>query len=145
MELFKGRKVESGMSVDIYRNLHHGGYSIRCSRTKVVLARCDSVRIKDCEFRVSETGRQKVLATRRKSVHAYIKGIFIAADESPEQHSDMSRVIYYNPYETEHFMDVTTGTTVKRLEEVFCHGKVVFAKLEGGNENSITQEQLALL
>ncbi|WP_209124441.1 hypothetical protein [Alkalihalobacillus sp. BA299] len=143
MEFFKGRTVKVGQEVDVYRNLHHGGYSIRCSRSKMVLARCDSVRITDCEFRVSEPGRQKVLEFKRKSVHAYIKGIYVAADEALEDHSDMTRVIYYNPYETDLFKDITTNEPIKKMDEVFCYGKVVYAREK--EINSKENEQLSLL
>jgi hypothetical protein len=143
MEFFKGRTVTIGQEVDVYRNLHHGGYSIRCSRSKMVLARCDSVRITNCEFRVSEPGRKKVLESKRKSVHAYIKGVFVAADESLKDHSDMTRVIYYNPYKTDLFKDVTTNEPVKKMGEVFCYGKVVYARGEECSQPE--KEQLSLL
>lgn len=142
MEAYKGRSVEVGMKVDVYRNLHHGGYSIRCSRTKMVLARCESVLINQCTFRVSEAGRKKVLETKRKSVHAYITGIFVTADESLSDHSEMTRVIYYNPYETNLFTDITTMEPVYKLDSVLCIGKVVHASDSIPFDN---QKQLSLL
>ncbi|ADC52273.1 hypothetical protein BpOF4_21389 (plasmid) [Alkalihalophilus pseudofirmus OF4] len=135
MEYFKNRRVEVGMFVDVYFNIHHEGYSIRCSRTKKVLARCNSVRLKDGEFRVSEKGRQKVLASRRKAVHAYIKGTFIAADETMLDNPQMTQSVYYNPYKTELFTDVRSGKPMKRAEEVFCYGRVAYVR-----DNPIQQE-----
>lgn len=125
-ESYKGRNVEIGKNVDIYRNLHtNDGYSIRCSKTGLVLAHCSTVRIKNAKFIVSESGRQKNIREKRKRVHAYVRGELIAYNEELPQ--SFSKVLY-NPYYTEFFTDAGTNALIKEADEVFCSGKFAYAK-----------------
>ena len=84
----------------VYWNLHKKCWSVK-HRGKVeehvgagrVLA------LYDCTFSVSEKGRQRVLANRRKNVHAYIRcESYITSDQVPEI-SPQARRLTYNPYE----------------------------------------------
>ena len=66
------------MKVDIYRNLHQGCMSIR-SRQRLnyygrVVGYSNLLLLHNCRFVVNEGGRQKVLATKRKNVHAFVRG-----------------------------------------------------------------------
>lgn len=72
MELYKGRTVEKNQLVEVYRNLHKGGFSIRCAKTKLVLAHAENVILKNVKFVVSQAGREKVVQSKRKAVHAVI-------------------------------------------------------------------------
>lgn len=65
------------MLVEVYRNLHKKCYSIR--QKGRVLYHANSVVMRDCEFRVQQGGRRRVLQERKKNVHAYIKGDMITA------------------------------------------------------------------
>lgn len=127
MELFKGRTVELKMTVDVYRNLHKEGYSIRDSKKGVVLAHCDSVRLANASFKVSESGRLKTLNENLRRVHAFIRGTLVGIDEPMVE--GFSK-IYYNPYKTERFLDTTTDTFIDNAAEVYCTGKFAFAKKE---------------
>jgi hypothetical protein len=126
LNYYKGRTVEKGQKIDVYRNLHHGGFSIRDSKTKQVLAHADSVRMRGAVvFKVNEKGRQKTIEERRKRVHAYVQGYFVSADEPKP--ADMDKVIIYDPYLTPLFKDVSSGSYVVALEgEVFFDGTVVY-------------------
>ncbi len=126
MESFKGRTVQQGQRVDVYKNLQVGAFSIRCSKTQKILAHAPSVRISNCEFKVSESGRQKVLKHRRKKVHAFIRGTFEAAGEDLP---DMDHSVYYDPYKTEYFRLVDTNEPIFHAEEVFCIGKLAYANM----------------
>ncbi|MCM3444005.1 MULTISPECIES: hypothetical protein [Metabacillus] len=125
MKPFKGRSVELGMLVDVYRNLHQEGYSIRDSRKGVVLAHCDSVRLISASFKVSESGRLKTVHEKRRRVHAFIRGTLVGIDEPMGE--GFSKV-YYNPFHTEKFIDTATETNIDSAEEVYCTGKFAFAK-----------------
>lgn len=128
MELFKGRKVEIGMTVDVYRNLlSKEGYSIRDSKKGVVLCHCRSVSLSSAVFKVSEAGRQKVLTNKRRSVHAFIRGTLQGIDiEVPEGLTQ----VYYNPYKTRLFLDTDRDEYIETASEVFCIGKFAYAKRE---------------
>ena len=72
---YKGRTLDESKPVHVYRNLGNAAkerYSIR--QGGLVVGHTDEITLTDCEFKVSEAGRQRVLREGRKNVHAYIKG-----------------------------------------------------------------------
>lgn len=123
---YKERTVELGATVDAYRNLHtDNGYSIRDSKTGLVLAHSSTVHLKDARFVVSESGRMKTVNEKRKRVHAYIRGTLLAYNVNVT--ADYSKVLY-NPYYHSLFTHEETGYFVKQAEEVICCGKFAYAK-----------------
>ncbi|MEK4671160.1 hypothetical protein [Niallia sp. FSL R7-0271] len=122
---YKERKVFLGDKVDVYRNLHSegAGYSIRCNKTKLVLAHCSAVSLTDAKFHVSESGRMKTVDEKRKRVHAYITGTLKSINQEPPECFSM---VYYNPYKTPLFLNTTTNRPVLTSEEVYCMGKHSF-------------------
>lgn len=89
------------MNVRIYFNLHKKMLSVQ---TKVngqwkVTSHQFSAYLENAKFKVSESGRQRVLKNKRKNVHAFIYGNLI--DRLPDYGKfDSAR---YNPYELEKF------------------------------------------
>ena len=61
----------------VYRNLHNGKFSIQEKGTGLVVGHADSVVMTDCEFKVNESGRQRVLKEKRKNVHAFVLGCIL--------------------------------------------------------------------
>lgn len=64
------------MRVRVFRNLTRRCLSMQ-ARTPTgwrTIAHAESVVLRDATFRVSEAGRQRVLATGRKTVHAWAEG-----------------------------------------------------------------------
>lgn len=74
-----------------------------------VIAHRKRVVLSDCEFAVSEAGRQRVLRERKKNVHAGVKGTW--RQVLPEGLSCPVR-LSYNPYKGKTFITVDTGTPV---------------------------------
>jgi len=95
---------------EVYRNLHRKCWSVRGRRSGLVQAHEDTVVLLDAEFRVSEAGRQRVLAERKKNVHAYVRGTL--SDRRPRTAG--LRRARYNPYEAGTFTDAETGEPVTR-------------------------------
>lgn len=65
------------MKVRIYFNLHRGGWSIQCAKTRRVLnvgTKVVTCALVNARFVVSESGRQRVLKEKRKNVHAVVEG-----------------------------------------------------------------------
>jgi hypothetical protein len=58
-----------------------------------VIGHFKSLYLRDCEFHVSEAGRQRVLRQRRKNVHAYVSGFSV-----PRPEELAGTVVSYNPY-----------------------------------------------
>lgn len=77
------------MKVFVYWNLHRGLWSVKAlegAQKGRVIARLGHLGLEDCEFKVSEAGRQRVLREGRKNVHAGIVGTLeMDADGWPVQ------------------------------------------------------------
>ncbi len=102
------------MRVAVYRNLNKDMYSVQCREGKLygkVIAHCDAIDLIDPQFIVRETGRQKVIETRKKNVHAFVVGQLAAASNWQPQydiggwpakmdHDDtmFADFVSYNPY-----------------------------------------------
>lgn len=87
-----------GQVVEVYRNVHKDLWSIRWSGLVVGHAR--ALTLADCTLRVSEAGRQRVLATGRKNVHAWVVGT-ITDDYAAGEWRDLR----YNPRLWSTFVD----------------------------------------
>lgn len=71
------------MKVYVYFNLHKKCWSIKAlsgNQKGRVVAHADAVDLKDCTFKVSEAGRQRVVRTKQKNVHAGVVGELMAFD-----------------------------------------------------------------
>ena len=83
------------------------------------------------EFTVQEAGQKKVVRTKRKGVHAFVKGK-VDLDKVPTleekklRRPKWLRRVSYNPYKNEKFVDVKTGKPVDYAKEVFIDGNKVF-------------------
>ncbi len=136
----------SGLLVDVYLNLHRPGYlSVRAAEGPDkgrVVGHATAIELEDCEFRVSEAGRQRVLRERRKNVHATVRGRVVQACVEPEpapsvvEQAERARSagaedIAYNPYFTSHFLNRQTKMPVHSASSVFLVGKHVTAVRSG--------------
>lgn len=83
-------KFDPNKPVHVYKNIRQKKFSIR--QNGRVVAHLDKVLLKDCEFKVQPAGRQKVLDTKTKNVHAYVKGFIVSS--TPK----LVTQVYYNPY-----------------------------------------------
>jgi hypothetical protein len=76
IEPYKGRVVDKKRRVEVYRNLTRPGgrwYSIR--QDGLIVGHSQTVELHKCIFHVNEAGRQRVLRTGHKNVHAYVSGM----------------------------------------------------------------------
>lgn len=99
----------------VYFNVRTKTFSVR-SKGKVI-AHTDEVWLCDARFKVSEAGRQRVLATGHKNVHAYVVGYLL--NPATKNHFDTNACARYNPRETATFVDVGYGTPVR--SSTFVH------------------------
>lgn len=110
----------------VYWNSHRKCFSVKYAGEKV--QHVDRLWMEDCTFKVRESGRQKVLQTKRKNVHAFIKGIVHLS--YPTGLRRTNEQIKYNPYRHERFVLDRGGQeyvikSCKWLE--FLDGKVYYA------------------
>lgn len=99
------------MKVDVYFNLRKKVFSIR--HKGKVIKHLDKVCLKDCEFVVSEKGRQRVLREKRKNVHAVVRGTLIK--RVPDV---LKKEITYNPYVMKTFCLKSSGKSIYHAKHV---------------------------
>lgn len=107
--------VDPAKPVEVYRNLHKNCYSVK--QGGLVRAHMDVVRLYDCTFKVNQRGRQRVVETGRKNVHARVCG-YVSATANRNPNSVPNR-IFYNPYKWNGFMQEfvrATGTTYRVVQ-----------------------------
>jgi hypothetical protein len=114
------------MRVEVYRNLRKDCWSVRDMSTGKVVAHCKSVGIRHANLVVQKAGRQKVLETKQKNVHAFVRGYLILY---PVRASIINKEFTYDPYENETFIDVKSGTPLRHAGYVYLNarGKCYYA------------------
>lgn len=96
------------MKVKVYRNLIKKCLSIQ--HDGKVIMHSDSVTLENVQFKVSEAGRQRVLATGHKNVHAKVVGDFVSLDV--EDLGEDTTCVSYNPRKHAFFFEKETGVSV---------------------------------
>lgn len=110
-----------------YFNLHKKLFSIRNQKTRLVEAHSDLVVLFNCNFKVSEAGRQRVLREKRKNVHAGVEGNLEAFTSDFKLEDDFIELTY-NPYLYDSFVVKATEVPIKSAKLVVLKDKRVFAK-----------------
>ena len=116
-------ELNAGRKVAVYRNLHKNCWSVKCMKSKKVIAHLDHIFLERCKLKVSEAGRQRVLKERRKNVHAMVVG-FIAKNIVATD-----TLAYYNPYKVATFVDKNQNPVLESsfveldFPYVFCKTK----------------------
>lgn len=121
------------LKVFVYRNLNKKCWSIESRGNKgipdVVIAHADRLVLFDCEYKVSQAGRKRVLEQRRKNVHAGVQGNlhWYMHDNEPKEPSlffswfvqraveakDAATVeVTYDPYKYETFINLETNKPI---------------------------------
>jgi len=122
----KGPTLEGavGSRVFVYFNLIKKLWSVRSMETRRVLGYADTLVLRDGTFRVSEAGRQRVLESRRKNVHAGVVGelqAVHAAQVEPLKQAQGLTVeerISYNPYKAGVFVTAQGRKPVEKADWV---------------------------
>lgn len=109
-------KAINGLKVKVYFNLHQHVFSI--THKGLVIGYADELALTKGHTTVNEKGRQRVLANKRKEVHAYVHGTVSAPHTEP-----LNGSLYYNPYQVSQFVDYETKEPVAHLEAVLLKDK----------------------
>jgi hypothetical protein len=89
--------------VMVYFNLHRKLWSIKSLKTGLVIGHSNTIILSDVEPKVSEAGRQRVINTKQKNVHAGLTGTLKSVKEL--KHSlENFKEITYNPYKYTSFV-----------------------------------------
>lgn len=118
------------MRVYVYFNLHKKCFSVKALEGENkgrVIAHSQEICLRDVTFKVSEAGRQRVLATKRKNVHAGVVGTVANWVDAP--YDNNGQAVGYNPYKYDSFVTLDGGTcnvSVKRAKfAVLMHKKIL--------------------
>lgn len=141
----KALHAAHGRKVFVYFNLHKKLWSVKDMQSGLVVAHGKKVTVNNPVFKVSEAGRQRVIAEQRKNVHAGVVGTLDAhnSDFGTEGKARVS----YNPYKANHFYETGTNKPVHKgqkatlmvEEKVNQEGKTVripHLHVEGAMEKS---------
>lgn len=107
MKSFRNRTIAPNQVVQVYKNLHRNEWSVRDAETGLVLAHTPNIVLSDVKLVVNEAGRQRVLSTKTKNVHAYVEGHYrpdLKSDEPILALGHISRV-NYDPYKFDSFVE----------------------------------------
>lgn len=114
-QAFKGRKIDFSQKVEIYKNLHNGLFSVR--QNGLVVAHVESFSLSQVFCKVSEAGRKKVIADRKKNVHAFLCGELSEVNTVGTVNGIFKEMVYnnkltYNPYKQGNFIKLEHGDFV---------------------------------
>lgn len=127
--------IDHEKPVRVFKNFKHGCYSImQDGRLK---ASAKQVRLSDVEFRVRESGRQRMLRGGPKNVHAFAVGRlldYVHPEDARNLGHVAGRGVFYNPYRFGSFVDHVTETPVTsaRLVQFDEHGVIYREGAEDG-------------
>lgn len=88
--------------VDVYWNLHKGGWSVRNRKTGRVIQVVPEISLINCRFVVQPAGREKVRREKRKTVHAFVRGEYWPQFAAPS--IAQTEGVTYNPYKHNTFV-----------------------------------------
>ncbi|WP_394555311.1 hypothetical protein C1N61_26915 (plasmid) [Priestia aryabhattai] len=123
LQLYKDRSLGVGERVRVYFNLHTLLFSIVSLEGPYkgkVVAHGNGILMTNAKFKVNRSGQMKVREIRRKSVHAYIDGVFSGLTEEA-----LSKKAYYNPYKTDYFINWESKENIFEADKVILKDKRV--------------------
>jgi hypothetical protein len=103
-------KIDYSKPVRVYKNLNKGCWSIQ--QNGLVKAYSDEINLFDCKFLVNQSNRHRVIKTKRKNVHAFVRGYIW---DTP---IDLIKQVSYNPYINWYFYDVNDLVSVHKANFV---------------------------
>ena len=118
-QAFKGRSIDFTKEVKIYKNLHNGLWSVL--QNGKVVAHVETFSIRGVTFKVSESVRLKVVAERKKYVHAYIVGKLVEVNMIKRSNGLFelfvsANKVSYNPYKGGHFTHTSRGNLLDTFD-----------------------------
>ena len=125
---YKGREINPDVPVKVYKNLHNGKMSVQ--QDGVVVAHVDTITLRSVNFKVSESGRQRVLTERKKNVHAFVTGFVVYVNEPVLAATKrLNRRVSYNPYKCGEFTQTTNEGVLVRAhvatnERLICSAEL---------------------
>lgn len=113
------------MQVKVYRNLHKKCFSIQ-GKYGLVVDHADTVSLMAVTFTVQKAGRQRVIDSKKKNVHAFAIGERLYSNKLGVYDNSFTK-IYYNPYKYG-FFHTEAGLEVSGCALLVLNSQGMFAK-----------------
>lgn len=129
LEWVDQRRIDVGTKVRVHFHLRKKVFVIVPLegefKNKTVLY-TDNLSLENVEFRVRESGRQRVLRERQKNIHAFAVG---RLQNFAKEHSlnQSGAYVNYNPYNNNSFVVEGTDIPVKSADSAKLFGKSILA------------------
>ena len=111
------RLINPFEKVMVYWNLHKKCFSVK--QKGKVLAHTGYVELFYPSYRVSQSGRNRVLREQRKNVHAYVVG-YVAKTPSTSIFFGNIKIVRYDPYKNKSFVRLEDGNWVETQNSSSC-------------------------
>ena len=114
--VFRGQETTTMTTTNafIYFNLHKKMFSVRDTKSGLVVGHANEATVRDAVFRVSQAGRERVLRERSKNVHAGVRGTTTMEGGSVKGWTRLT----YNPYKYKSFVTAKSERPVAAAQEV---------------------------
>jgi hypothetical protein len=110
--------------VKVYRNLQAKCLSVM--EKGLITGHAQQVRLTDVKFQVSQAGRSRCLARKRKTVHAFVLGTL---EEAVAEVAEVQGLkVSYNPYKAGYFYNAETGEAIYSAKSVVITPNGVFVE-----------------
>lgn len=118
---FKKRTIDTSKPIEVYRNLNRKGkvYSIR--QNGIVVAHSTAICIRDAQFLVNKSGKEKAIKTKTRNVHAFVRGFYATSGMgTTAKNNDLPIFIHYNPFKPWGFYHIYGDKTIELKGARFC-------------------------
>lgn len=121
---FRGRNIEPGQRVRVYKNLHNDKFSLADYSSGLVVVHADFVLLSDVLFQVRGSGQRRARIEGCRNVHAFAVGTFINAEKCRSSEWDE---FTYNPFQNDYFVDRLSGFRVEKASKIhMSKGKYLY-------------------
>lgn len=121
--------VEQRRIVQVYYNIPKHTFSIKDKKSGLVIGHSRRLALRNCKLRVSEAGRQRVIKTKTKNVHAYIEGEIEASTVHDIEGASFGLVeLTYNPYKYDSFVIKNNKQPVDEAKRVVFNTRRIWGE-----------------
>ena len=100
-------KINPNKKIEVYFNLHKKTWSVRQSGK--VVQHTDFICVRDPQYVVRQTGKEKVRREKRKNVHAFVRGY---VENRLPVFPKKNTFVTYNPYKNDSFVERNTNDSI---------------------------------
>jgi hypothetical protein len=100
-------KIDPNKKIEIYFNLHKKTWSVR--QGGKVVQHTNFICVRDPQYVVRKTGKEKVRREKRKNVHAFVRGY---VENRLPTFPKKNMFVTYNPYKNDSFVERNTNDSI---------------------------------